>query len=165
MDFQANWVYFDGFPCQNFLKRNPSSRHAYRGLIRNTRGLIRNTRGLIRNTRGLIRQQKLCRSIVCCANLHTSGILEPSKSQNWSVMAIRVRIWQLVLASDMSISLEQQKMCVDPGRVRNWAPVVWYLADSHSTATLIILCENPHKKMPTKADFIVFVLCREKTLS
>ena len=55
-----------------------------RGRVRNTRGRIRNTRGRIRNTRGLIQQQNFDRIIVCCANLHTSGILEPSKSHNWS---------------------------------------------------------------------------------
>ena len=31
MDFHENECIFDGFPCQNFMKENCSSRHAYRG--------------------------------------------------------------------------------------------------------------------------------------
>ena len=29
IDFHGNGEHFVGFPCQNFIKENPSSRHAY----------------------------------------------------------------------------------------------------------------------------------------
>ena len=71
----------------------------------------------------MIQQQNFDRIIVCCANLHTSGILEPSKSHNWSKMIIQT------LATWFSLNTQKGGVRWRPELSSSWC----ILAHSHTS--------------------------------